>query len=911
MLSIIFRLKQKIFLIPLLLSFFGISFFLIYYFNLNFLKTTKASFSYQVRSEHPRIFINSDNINEIRQRAATVNKDIYLRILNSPIYGIETHYNDPVGNGDLDYIGRASIVYVLGAIPGVEYQHTPEEYGMKAKEHLIARANTILAGNGRCDCEFPRILEGYDWLYPLLNSTEKKLVVDAIIYSVEGGACIWHGKNFMKTYSDFGSKAPGGHRFVMAGLAFYGDGNKIGDGSQADYYNNKAKEYCDDFFSMWWNGVMAAHEWQGIWMNGLDYTQGYVNRLIWVAEAWATATNINPYQHFTYFKNIPLYYAYGLRPENCSPDHKMTFSRLSDVRFTYVKPNTYLGDILENLIYRYKIEGDLDTAGLAKWLMDKFEETTWYANEYDLLWYDPTVQAKSPKDLNLPLTKRFRNLDWVYMRSAWQDPDATFATFVCQPYYFSNHDSPDNNAFTISKKGQLAIRSGCYEKGDKWEHEKNYHYRTIAHNTIIVYDPDEVFKHRKNEVSNDGGQRWWMSPPPDVSSLTPDSKWATGGIKRFESVSGEYDYIFGDATRAYQSTLYTDEGNDPKISLFTREFVYLRSPDGNHDYFVVFDRVNETQKNFNKPSAQASNGNFPDGASKKRWLLHTKYNPTITGTEIFVREGKWSYTDVNLVTITDKENGGKLFLKTLLPYHFKINKIGGENPDKDGRDHNFEDAEGNNYPCGYNSIGEFYSQFTWKPEYGAYRIEIEPTGEDVKPYNLFLNVLYPTIDSMQVSMPETQRIESSSGNMVGTFIKDPITPRVVMFSKTTSSVEEVTYTLDYPLNQTAKHLIVDLVPNKLYYIYKNGTKIAQKTSSDQGTLYFESTGGSTFTVTQQEFQPTQLTGDLNQDNKVNSQDFQILIQKFKETQNIEIEDLNSDGIVDIKDIGILMHYWNE
>ena len=54
-----------------------------------------------------------------------------------------------------------------------------------------------------------------------------------------------------------------------------------------------------------------------------------------------------------------------------------------------------------------------------------------------------------------------------------------------------------------------------------------------------------------------------------------------------------------------------------------------------------------------------------------------------------------------------------------------------------------------------------------------------------------------------------------------------------------------------------------------------------------------------------------IPGDLNQDNKVNSSDFQILIQKFKETQNIETEDLNSDGIVDIKDIGILMHYWNE
>jgi len=52
-----------------------------------------------------------------------------------------------------------------------------------------------------------------------------------------------------------------------------------------------------------------------------------------------------------------------------------------------------------------------------------------------------------------------------------------------------------------------------------------------------------------------------------------------------------------------------------------------------------------------------------------------------------------------------------------------------------------------------------------------------------------------------------------------------------------------------------------------------------------------------------------IPGDLNQDNKVNSLDFQILIQKFKETQNIETEDLNSDGIVDVKDIGILMHYW--
>jgi len=56
---------------------------------------------------------------------------------------------------------------------------------------------------------------------------------------------------------------------------------------------------------------------------------------------------------------------------------------------------------------------------------------------------------------------------------------------------------------------------------------------------------------------------------------------------------------------------------------------------------------------------------------------------------------------------------------------------------------------------------------------------------------------------------------------------------------------------------------------------------------------------------------TFLVGDLNYDNKVNSQDFQILIQKFRQTQDIGKEDLNSDGIVDAKDIGIMMHYWKE
>jgi len=96
----------------------------------------------------------------------------------------------------------------------------------------------------------------------------------------------------------------------------------------------------------------------------------------------------------------------------------------------------------------------------------------------------------------------------------------------------------------------------------------------------------------------------------------------------------------------------------------------------------------------------------------------------------------------------------------------------------------------------------------------------------------------------------------------------------------------------------------------------SSTGIISGTPTQTGTFTFaiqvkdsnNNTSTKEFTLT---VNPAQLPGDLNQDNKVNSQDFQILIQKFKESQNIENEDLNSDGIVDVKDIGILMHYWKE
>jgi len=49
--------------------------------------------------------------------------------------------------------------------------------------------------------------------------------------------------------------------------------------------------------------------------------------------------------------------------------------------------------------------------------------------------------------------------------------------------------------------------------------------------------------------------------------------------------------------------------------------------------------------------------------------------------------------------------------------------------------------------------------------------------------------------------------------------------------------------------------------------------------------------------------PIYILGDINKDGKVNSLDFSLLIKKWKQTENIQNEDLNQDDKVDIRDLG--------
>src|SRR5205085_3791003 len=102
----------------------------------------------------------------------------------------------------------------------------------------------------------------------------------------------------------------------------------------------------------------------------------------------------------------------------------------------------------------------------------------------------------------LPRTKLFGRMGVAIARGDFEH--GTVAAFKCTPVYLHNHGHRDANSFTIYHKGDLAIDSGAYD-GYETPHWYNYYIRSIAHNTIVIQDPDEQFISRGKQYANDGG----------------------------------------------------------------------------------------------------------------------------------------------------------------------------------------------------------------------------------------------------------------------------------------------------------------------------------------------------------------------------------------------------------------------
>ena len=340
----------------------------------------------------------------------------------------------------------------------------------------------------------------------------------------------------------------------------------------------------------------------------------------------------------------------------------------------------------------------------------------------DFLWRDTTVTSR---DLS---TFRLSHISTgpgnVYARSSWSD-SAVYFFFKCGDR-FTAHQHLDNGHFDIYKNAELAGDGGHYDNFGS-VHDVNYHLRTIAHSTMLVYDPAEQWLGataysagiRAGTVTgNDGGQHHSFpnhnGAVADVPAWLADSAvYNIADILAFED-KGPFLYVAGDCSRAYWTQ---------KLNYFTRQIVYVRSIGS----FVIFDRVSSKDPSF-----------------KKTWQLQAMKVPAGTPPNLTITNG-----------------AGRLFVTTLLPQNPQVTLASGAG---------LYQYDGQNFPPSVNTGPA--------PEC---RIGVSPATASTVDY--FLHVLTATDTSIKSVTPATvqqsgDEVTATLGIITVTFTKSSVGGRI-------------------------------------------------------------------------------------------------------------------------------------
>jgi Heparinase II/III-like protein len=401
---------------------------------------------------------------------------------------------------------------------------------------------------------------------------------------------------------------------------------------------------------------------QGSYHESMDYFRITLAPLALLAELRRTSTAVDPALHYSVLGSIGATYLYKLLPDG-------TPSREGDNEYPLLDDRDTA--LLGYAVHRFKDP-------YSAWLLRNsgFVPAQWVLPVLEFLWNDPEVTPRDPalaEPAELPRQRFFSGVGHLVMRSGWK-PDSTWIEFDCGPY-FSKHQHLSQNHFSIYHRGYLAIDSGADYTDTESPHYLNYYRRTVAHNSVLVYDPREKFFWSDNVVdaANDGGQRmdsaryWNTVRSLDDWEGTRDL-WNLGAMRVVDYQPGGYHYALGDATAAYSAA---------KLKRFTRELLYIPSS----NILFVFDRVVSTNPDF-----------------RKVWLLHGVSEPAFVVSGQSGPHGATNYADASEFRFADADS--ELLAHCLLPERRTVTKRGGQGNEfwTPGNERGSEWGSGENWP---------------------------------------------------------------------------------------------------------------------------------------------------------------------------------------------------------------------
>jgi hypothetical protein len=608
----------------------------------------------------------------------------------------------------------------------------------------------------------------YDWCYDLLRPEEKQAFIKELVRLAGTQEC-GYPPTGQGSVTGHASEAMIMRDMLSAGIAIYDEFPEM--------YRLAAGRFFREHLPVrnWFYPGHAYHQGDSYG----PHRYSWDTYPLWIFDRLGAGNVYDPEQHF-----VPYLWIYTTRPDGQRLRAGDTFACSTPRGQPW---GQYIGTLLTASYY-----GD----GI---LLDQYQRQGGSGgNEtiFDVLWRDTTLQPKSIR--TLPLSRYCGSpFGWMIARTGW-DENAVIAEMKINEYNFVNHQHLDAGAFQIYYKGALAIDSGLYQGGSSGAygspHCLNYYWRTIAHNSLLVCDPNEDFGRRG--YGNDGGQRLpnGRSEARNLDVLlSPQNGYRTGKVLAHgfgpDAQTPNFTWLQGDLTEAYGK----------KVRQVTRSFVFLNLHDSQVPAaMVVFDRLVSA-----------------DPALRKYWLLHTLEEPRVESASA-------------VVDCTQYGSNGRLMLDVLLPpsTNADLAKVGG--PGKEYW------VFGQNYA---NDVDPKRLERS-SMETGAWRIELSPKAAAAE--DLFLTVMQMT-DRQSPSRRPVQRIDT--GERVGCIIEGPETSWVVLMRKDNKrSGESMDLTL--PGGRRSHVLVTDLEPGR-WHAQREGSAEARDfmVSEESGTAWLEGSAG--------------------------------------------------------------------
>jgi len=448
----------------------------------------------------------------------------------------------------------------------------------------------------------------------------------------------------------------------------------------------------------------------------------------------------------------------------------------------FIQPNDltiHLGDGLarlygDHVVYRH---ASIFQDPRSMWMAQEYAQAQYLGNT------NPVFLKMVYKDFTLP-TVPFPEppLDWwsdqvglSVSRSSWAD-DATMLSFFCSPSKRAAHEHRDNNSFAIFKNTPLLLDAGHYDTYGG-THMRDYYSRTIAHNSICVYDSTDQMTGLGQPAANDGGQ------------IDSDALQNLGNIFEPQNQRGEwiqwaagagYQYNIADAAMSY----------DPAtLDRFTRRTLFMKP-----DRVLVLDHVHLNNVNSEQRDIQ--------------WTAHFAQTPTMSGTLIAaeVPDHIETFDGTDHVSIN---GNGSVALRTLLPAASSTTRIGGDGYAYwvDGADHPPITAIDTN---------------TYTP--GKWRIEVRP--QTVTDSVVFLHTIR-TGDGTNVAQPGGDVLTSAS--TIGVDWSDTLT--LFAADGNIGVSEHVVYDV---IGSRLVHIMAMDLAEGTYCLWENGANVATLITDGNG-----------------------------------------------------------------------------